>query len=104
MKTTNEVIFRVHDLGPVRDYYEGELGLPVVLDIESTIGFNTGALNIYFERGEPNGAVFEFAVDDVRQSKDALIAAGCELVEEDHTRPRLYLRDPFGVVFNIKEA
>jgi catechol 2,3-dioxygenase-like lactoylglutathione lyase family enzyme len=101
MQTTSDVIFRARDLAEVKAHYAGTLGLPIVLDTESMVGFETGALTFYFERGEPDGAVFEFTVDDVQHAKADLIADGCTLVEENPAVPRVYLRDPFGVVFNI---
>ncbi len=103
MKTTNEVIFRADDLAAVKEYYAGTLGLPIVLEKEAMVGFDAGALNLYFERGEPNGAVFEFIVDNLEGAKEELISAGCELVEENPAVPRIYLRDPFGLVYNIGE-
>ncbi len=42
-------------------------------------------------------------VDRVAE-KARLIAKGCTLVEEDPTLPRLYLRNPYGLVFNITRA
>lgn len=104
MKTTNEVIFRATDLAAVKAHYADRLGWPIVLDDDSMVGFDTGAFNVYFELGEPNGAVFEFKVDDVARAKHELISSGCELLEEDPERPRLYLRDPFGFAFNVAEA
>lgn len=59
---------------------------------------------MYFEQGEPNGAVFEFVVPDVARTKADLITRGCTLVEEDETIPRVYLRDRFGVTFNITQG
>lgn len=82
MKSTSEVIFRARDLEAVRAYYSDYLGLSVVLEKESMIGFDTGTFNIYFERGEPNGAVFEFAVDDLTKAKQELMKAGCVIIEE----------------------
>jgi catechol 2,3-dioxygenase-like lactoylglutathione lyase family enzyme len=104
MKTSNEVIFRAPDLGAVRAYYAEHLGLPVVLEEESMVGFDTGTFNMYFERGEPHGAVFEFIVENLARAKEEFIAARCELLEEDPEIPRIYLRDPFGLIFNITEA
>lgn len=101
MKTTSDVIFRARDLEAVKAYYAGTLGLPTVLDTDSMVGFETGALTFYFERGEPDGPVFEFTVGDVQHAKADLTADGCVLVEENPAVPRVYLRDPFGVVFNI---
>lgn len=103
MKATNEVIFRVRDLDRVRSYYEGALGFPIVLETDGIIGFDSGALNFYFERGDPNGAVFEHTVENLQVAKKHLIAAGCTVVEENPSVPRIYLRDPFGLVFNISD-
>jgi len=104
MKTTNEVIFRTRDLDAVRAYYSGLLGFRIVLEKDGMLGFDTGAFNVYFERGEPHGAVFEFVVDDIPRAKEKLVAAGCTVLEENPSVPRVYLRDPFGLAFNITEA
>jgi catechol 2,3-dioxygenase-like lactoylglutathione lyase family enzyme len=101
MKTTSDVIFRARDLAAVKEYYAGSLGFPIVLDTEAMVGFETGALTFYFERGEPDAPVFEFTVGDVPRAKADLVAGGCALVEENPAVPRVYLRDRFGVVFNI---
>jgi len=104
VKSTNEVILRATDLAAVKAHYAGELGFPVVLEKDGMIGFDTGAVNIYFERGERDGPVFEFTVEDVQRAKGELLAVGCELVEENPAVPRVYLRDRFGLVFNLSEA
>ncbi len=104
MRSGRDVICRARDLGAVKAYYAGELGLPIVLDTDTMVGFDTGELTLYYERGEPGPPVFDFFVDDVRTSKNRLITAGCELVEEDPSVPRVYLRDRFGLVFNITDG
>lgn len=103
VRTGADVICRARDLGAVKAYYADELGLALVLDTDSTVGFDTGAITLYYERGEPGPPVFEFFVDDVGAAKSRLIAAGCEVVEEDPSVPRVYLRDRFGLVFNVTE-
>ncbi len=103
METTRDVIFRALDLRAVKEYYAGKLGLPVVLESDWIVGFDSGALRFYFERGEPDTPVFEFNVDNVELAKAELMQSGCELVEENPAIPRIYLRDPFGLVFNITE-
>jgi predicted enzyme related to lactoylglutathione lyase len=45
--------------------------------------------------------VFEFLVPDVAAAKRQLLAAGCQVVEEDEQLPRLYMRDPYGLTFNV---
>jgi hypothetical protein len=38
----------------------------------------------------------------VEPAKRVLLLAGCSVVEEDPGIPRCYLRDPFGMVFNLR--
>ena len=104
MKTGRDVICRAIDLGAVKAYYAGELGFPIVLDTDSMVGFDTGAVTLYYERGETDAPVFEFFVDNVDRAKGRLTTAGCVIVEEDASVPRVYLRDRFGLIFNITEA
>jgi hypothetical protein len=37
----------------------------------------------------------------VEAAKNKLLANGCALLEEDPNLPRCYLRDRFGLIFNI---
>lgn|GEM_PF-210753 len=104
VKTGRDIICRARDLGAVKAYYGAELGMPIVLDTDSMVGFDTGELRLYYERGEGGLPVFEFFVDDVGAAKSRLIAAGCEIVEENPAVPRVYLRDRFGLLFNITEG
>lgn len=103
MKSTRDVICRARDLSAVKGYYAGKLGLPMVVDSERLVGFDTGAVTLYYERGEPGEPVFDFLVDNVASAKIQLTAAGCEIIEEDPAIPRVYLRDPFGLIFNVDE-
>jgi catechol 2,3-dioxygenase-like lactoylglutathione lyase family enzyme len=104
VKTGRDVICRARDLDAVKAYYAGELGFPIVLDTDSMVGFDTGAVTLYYERGETGSPVFEFFVDNVDRAKARLTTAGCKIVEEDGSVPRVYLRDRFGLVFNITEG
>lgn len=103
MKSTRDVIFRTQSLSAAKAFYHETLGLPLVTESERLVGFDTGAITIYFERGDDNGAVFEFEVDDIKETKARLLAQGCVLVEEDPKLPRCYVRDPFGVTFNLEK-
>jgi hypothetical protein len=43
-------------------------------------------------------------VSDAQDTKGRLLAAGCKIVEENPAVPRCYIRDPFGLVFNIEQT
>jgi hypothetical protein len=38
------------------------------------------------------------------ETKNRLTAAGCTIIDENPAVPRCYLKDPFGLVFNIEQA
>ena len=86
------------------EFYEFVLGLPVTHRSENLVGFDTGVFCLYVEKGQEHGPVFEFFVRDVEAAKSKLLAAGCTLQEEDASVPRCYIRDPYGVVFNLAKA
>ena len=71
---------------------------------QKLMGFETGAFCLYVENGDRTGPVFDFLVPDMKAAKNRLLAAGCTIVEEDPALPRCYIKDPFGLVFNIEET
>ena len=104
IKSTREVIIRTGADADAVSFYGTTLGFPVSCRGDTITGFDTGAITLYVERGEAHGPVFELLVADVQAEKRRLLSAGCELVEEDASVPRCYLRDPFGLTFNIGRA
>jgi catechol 2,3-dioxygenase-like lactoylglutathione lyase family enzyme len=104
MKSTSDVMLRISNLQDAKQYYHGVLGFPIVTDTERVVGFDTGSIILYFERGEANGSVFEFEVDDLDETKRNLLGNGCVLVEENPSLPRCYLQDRFGLLFNITQT
>jgi catechol 2,3-dioxygenase-like lactoylglutathione lyase family enzyme len=101
IRSSRDVILRTEAWQAARDFYVGVLGLSVAHEGEALLGFETGAFRLYVERGPAHGPTFDFLVPDVAAAKRALLAAGCTLIEEDPSVPRCYLRDPFGLVFNL---
>jgi catechol 2,3-dioxygenase-like lactoylglutathione lyase family enzyme len=99
-----DVILRTEDFSAAEKFYGSVLGLPVVHRSETLLGFETGSFCLYVEKGKPHGPVFELLVPDVEATRDRLVAAGCTVEEEDASLPRCYLRDPYGLVFNLGRA
>lgn len=98
---SRDVIIQVGDLEQALKFYGETLGLPVSQRYESCTGFEAGGFQLFVEQGASPGPVFEFLVPDVATARQALLAAGCTVVEEDERVPRLYMRDPYGLTFNI---
>lgn len=101
--SSREVIIRTDAWDEAAHFYGSVLGLPISYRSKTMLGFETGAFCLYVEKGTKHGAVFEFLVPDVQAAKRQLTAAGCTVEEEDASIPRCYIRDPYGVVFNIAQ-
>ncbi len=101
---SRDVIIRTSAWAEATNFYGSVLGLPVTYQSETLMGFETGAFCLYVERGESHGPVFEFLVADVQAMRQQLVADGCVVLEEDASIPRCYIRDPYGLVFNIGRA
>jgi catechol 2,3-dioxygenase-like lactoylglutathione lyase family enzyme len=101
IESSPDIIIRTEAWNDAVRFYEETLGFPVVLRRERMVGLDTGSIRLYVERGAAHGPVFDFLVADVPAARDRLLLAGCTLVEEDPQLPRCYLRDPFGLTFNL---
>jgi uncharacterized protein YndB with AHSA1/START domain/predicted enzyme related to lactoylglutathione lyase len=103
-ESSRDVIIRTSDWQRAIAFYGSVLGLPVVHRDEDLIGFEAGSFCLYLEPGSEHGPVFEFLVSDLQAARIRLLAAGCTVLEEDAALPRCYIRDPFGMVFNIGQV
>jgi len=100
-RSSRDVIIRTEALAEAASFYGSVLGLPVSSESETLMRFETGAFCLYVEKGKEHGPVFEFLVPDVQAAKSRLVGAGCTVLEENASIPRCYIRDPYGIVFNI---
>jgi len=104
VRSSRDVIIRTAAWKEAVRFYQSVLGFTLVSGDERIAGLETGAFRLYVEAGAPHGPVFDFLTADVAATRDRLLAAGCTLIEEDPAVPRCYLRDPYGVTFNIGRA
>jgi catechol 2,3-dioxygenase-like lactoylglutathione lyase family enzyme len=103
IRSTRDVIIRTPDAQAAADFYLNVLGLAVTQRFGDIVGFETGTLQLFVEQGDALPPVLDFLVRDVQATKAVLVAAGCVIVEENPNVPRCYLRDPFGLTFNLGE-
>lgn len=101
IRSSRDVILRTEDWAAASHFYGSVLGLAVTHPSGRVQGFETGSFRLYVESGPAHGPVFDFLVTDVESTKQRLLAAGCQIIEEDRAVPRCYLRDPFGLTFNL---
>jgi catechol 2,3-dioxygenase-like lactoylglutathione lyase family enzyme len=103
-QSSRDVIIQTDNWAEAIEFYETTMGFTVSHRSPNLMGFETGAFCLYVEKGNRPGPVFDFLVPDMQAAKKGLLAAGCAVVEENPAIPRCYIRDPFGLVFNVEES
>lgn len=103
MRSSRDVLIQTNDMEGAAHFYEKILGFKVFERSEQLIGLETGSFRLFLDKGEPYGPVFDFLVPDFEESKRKLIKAGCRVEVEDPRVPRCYMRDPFGLIFNLAQ-
>lgn len=103
MPASRDVLLQTQDLAHAAAFYEQHLGLQRVVDEPGLIGLEAGAFRLYLDRGPAYGPVFELFVPDLESAKTGLVAAGCRIEQEDPSVPKCYIRDPYGLIFNLAE-
>ncbi len=58
-------------------------------------------INLFIERGPAIGSVLEVTVDNVEEAKARLLKSGCEIVKDEPDFPRCYIKDPYGLIYNL---
>jgi catechol 2,3-dioxygenase-like lactoylglutathione lyase family enzyme len=103
MASTRDVIIQTERFEEAAAFYRDVLGFEVILDRPGLLGFETGSFTLYVERGSAPGAVFDFEFDDAAAVRQRLLEQGCTIVDDNPSVPRCYVRDPYGLVFNVAE-
>jgi catechol 2,3-dioxygenase-like lactoylglutathione lyase family enzyme len=82
-------------------FYVDQLGFEVTDETPAMVSLHGQHMNFFIERGPASGPVFEVTVADVEEAKARLVKNGCEIVKDEPGFPRCYVRDPFGLIYNL---
>jgi catechol 2,3-dioxygenase-like lactoylglutathione lyase family enzyme len=84
-------------------FYVDQLGFAITGETPAMISLHGENINLFIERGPALGPVLEVMVADVEEAKSRLVANGCEIVKDEPDFPRCYVRDPFGLIYNLRK-
>jgi catechol 2,3-dioxygenase-like lactoylglutathione lyase family enzyme len=101
--STRDILIQTEDLEAATVFYRDVLGLGVFMREPAMVGLEAGAFRLFLDKAEAYGPVLEFKVDDIEAAKRQLVAAGCRIENDDPSVPRCYIRDPYGLIFNIAQ-
>jgi len=103
----NELALHVPDPVAAESFYASVLGCTVTDRTQDCISLTNGALRLYLLRDPApthDRVVPSFDVPDRQAAIAALKKAGCSLVAiGPHAPGESYVRDPFGVLFDVIE-
>jgi catechol 2,3-dioxygenase-like lactoylglutathione lyase family enzyme len=86
------------------DFYSNIIGFQN-RSMDPTLGdFDANPLTMYVDEDfDLSGIVLELFVDDLEEARQVLTDNGCEIIRWRGKGQDCYVRDPFGVIYNIWE-
>ncbi len=94
----------VKDLDRAKAFYIDILGFQEIPSSERWVELKSGPNSLFLIQSDTeSGAVHELFVDDLETARKDLIAQGCEILRWMGKGNDCYVKDPFGVLFNIWE-
>jgi catechol 2,3-dioxygenase-like lactoylglutathione lyase family enzyme len=85
-------------------FYSGVLGFANRSQDPNLGDHDASPLNLFvIEDDEVSGLVMELFVDDLKAAREELLANGCEVIRWRGKGQDCYVRDPFGVLYNLWE-
>ena len=95
------ILLQAPDPAAAAAFYVEQLGFEVTGEDPQMISLHGRHINLFIERGPALGPVFEVTVDSVEAAKQRLVARGCKVVKDEPEFPRCYVKDPYGLIYNL---
>jgi predicted enzyme related to lactoylglutathione lyase len=96
-----DILIQAEDIQAAAAFYVDQLGFQVTDKADQMISLHGSHINLFIERGPALGPVLEVTVNDVEEAKARLLAQGCEIVKDEPDFPRCYIKDPYGLIYNL---
>src|ERR1700685_1643531 len=82
-------------------FYVNQLGFAITGETPNMLSLHGNHINLFIERGPALGPVLEVTVDSVEEARLRLVQNGCEVVKDEPDFPRCYIKDPYGLIYNL---
>jgi predicted enzyme related to lactoylglutathione lyase len=96
-----DILIQAPDPRKAADFYVEQLGFEITGDDPMIISLHGSHINLFIERGPALGPVLEVTVDSVEAARLRLVKNGCAVIKDEPDFPRCYIRDPFGLIYNL---
>jgi catechol 2,3-dioxygenase-like lactoylglutathione lyase family enzyme len=99
-KFGTDILIQSPDPKAAAAFYVNQLGF-IITGETPMISLHGDHINLFIEQGPPLGPALEVTVDNVEEAKARLVKNGCEIVKDEPHVPRCYVKDPFGLIYNL---
>jgi Glyoxalase-like domain len=96
-----DILIQAQDPRNAASFYVGHLGFNITDETPHMISLHDEHINLFIEQGPALGPVLEVTVDSVEEAKVRLVKNGCEIIKDEPDFPRCYVKDPFGLIYNL---
>jgi hypothetical protein len=96
-----DILIQAPDPEQAASFYVDQLGFEITGKTPEMISLQGKHINLFIERGPALGPVLEVFVGDVEEARQKLVQSGCEIVKDEPEVPRCYVKDPFGLIYNL---
>jgi catechol 2,3-dioxygenase-like lactoylglutathione lyase family enzyme len=96
-----DILIQSRDLNEAARFYVDQLGFEITEQRPNMVSLCGKHINLFIERGPALGPVFEVTVASVGEARERLVKQGCEIVKNEPEFPRCYVRDPYGLIYNL---
>ena len=97
----SDILIQAQDTQKAARFYVENLGFEITDNNPKMIGLHGKHINLFIEPGPALGPVLEVTVDSVENAKARLVKNGCEIVKDEPHFPRCYVKDPYGLIYNL---
>jgi catechol 2,3-dioxygenase-like lactoylglutathione lyase family enzyme len=97
-----DILIQAQDPKKAALFYVEQLGFEITGETPNMLSLHGKHINLFIERGPALGPVLEVTVESVEEAKLRLVKNGCEIVKDEPDFPRCYVRDPYGLIYNLK--
>ena len=95
-----DILIQAPDPKSAAAFYVNQLGFEVTGE-KPMISLHGDNINLFIEQGPPLGPVLEVTVPNVEEAKLRLVKNGCKVIKDEPHVPRVYIQDPYGLIYNL---
>ena len=98
-----DILIQAEDPMMAAEFYVNALGFEITDKNPKMVGLHGKHINLFIEPGPPLGPVLEVTVNNVKEARASLQKKGCQIIKDEPHVPRVYVRDPYGLIYNLTE-